>query len=292
MTDHARRILSPVGLDLAALARLADRPPLFALHEAPFWDDPHIAGQMLAAHLDPATDAASRRPATIDRTVAWLVAHLGLRPGAALLDLGCGPGLYAARFARRGLAVTGVDLSPIAIDHGRRAAAAARLAIDYRCLDYLALADVAAFDAAVLIYWDFGVLPDAARDALLRRVRRALRPGGAFAFDVTTPARPTPPDGATAWAAHSGGFWRPGPHLELTTWHRYPEAAADLRQALIVEPDGRTTVYRVWNRAYTPAMIAPVLLAAGFELESCWTDLAGAPYADDPESHGVVARKR
>src|SRR5690242_3531145 len=96
-------------LQLAAMQALLRPPVLFAPGAPRFWTDPHIAGQMLAAHLDPSTDAASRQPATIDAEVAWLVARLGLQAGGRVLDLGCGPGLYSRRLAERGLAVTGVD---------------------------------------------------------------------------------------------------------------------------------------------------------------------------------------
>ena len=81
------------------LHRSAARPALFAPHSAPFWDDPHISQQLLAAHLDPRSDAASRCPDTIDRSVAWLTSQLDLRSCGRVLDLGCGPGLYAERLA-------------------------------------------------------------------------------------------------------------------------------------------------------------------------------------------------
>ena len=172
------------------------RPALFAPHEAPFWDDPHIATQMLAAHLDPETDAASRRPATIDATVAWIVEQLGLSAGDRVLDLGCGPGLYCQRLARLGLDVTGIDLSENSLLYAREQAAAEGLPIRYIHANYLTLDAAAEYDAALLIYYDFGVLPDPDRDDLLRRVRRALRPAGAFVFDVL--AGPAWPAGASA----------------------------------------------------------------------------------------------
>jgi SAM-dependent methyltransferase len=292
VTTDGHDLLRSGRLDLAALAHLAARPPRFAPHEAPFWDDPHIARQMLAAHLDPTNDAASRRPETIDRTVAWLVAQLDLRPGQALLDLGCGPGLYCARFARRGLAVTGVDLSAVSLAHARRAARAQGLAIDYVQANYLELDAEAAFDVAVMIYFDFCVLPDADRDALLQRVRRALRPGGAFVFDVTTPRRQAALDGAERWAAREAGFWRPAPHLELTRTFVYPETATDLRQTVILEPDGRTVVYRIWNQAYTPESLATTLAAQGFGLGEVRADLAGTPYDPDGDALGAIAFPR
>lgn len=36
---------------------------------------------MLAAHIDPGTDTASRRPETIQRSVGWIVETLGLETG-------------------------------------------------------------------------------------------------------------------------------------------------------------------------------------------------------------------
>ena len=77
---------------LSDLIDLQQKPAPFTPGEALFWNDPHISAQMLKAHLDPAIEAASRKPETIDRSVAWLIDTLALKPGDALLDLGCGPG--------------------------------------------------------------------------------------------------------------------------------------------------------------------------------------------------------
>ena len=84
------------------------RPEPFSAYTTPaFWDDPHVSGQMLVHHLDPVSDRASRPHAVIERSVRWLVPELGLRAGDRVLDLGCGPGLYAAALAREGIEVLG-----------------------------------------------------------------------------------------------------------------------------------------------------------------------------------------
>jgi 2-polyprenyl-3-methyl-5-hydroxy-6-metoxy-1,4-benzoquinol methylase len=121
------------------LDRLLSRPAPFARHGAPFWDDPHIGRRMLAAHLDPEREAASRPHARIDREVSWVVERLGLTAGTAVLDLGCDPGLYCTRLARAGLQVTGVDYSAVAIEYARGQAERDGLAIDHRLADYQAL---------------------------------------------------------------------------------------------------------------------------------------------------------
>lgn len=274
---------------LTQLAALQHPPAPFEPGEPQFWTDPHIARQMLKFHLDPDTEAASRRPETIDRMVAWMIDALGVSPGDRLLDLGCGPGLYARRFAERGLRVTGVDFSQNSLDYARAHDPASR----YLCQNYCALDVDGPFDAVVLIYGDFCVLGPADRTALLGHVRRVLRPGGRFALDVTTPTRLTYPSGRTHWEAVDGpGFWKPGPHLVLTQEFIYPEAAIELHQYNVLEPDGRLTVYRNWFQHYTPETLSAVLDEAGFDVLGAYDDLAGAPRTADSEWLGVVAARR
>lgn len=279
-----------MNVDLGQIGRIDTRPPLFAPHGAPFWDDPWIGQSMLAAHLDPERDSASRRHATIDREVAWIVERLSLKPGDAILDVGCGPGLYCERLAQRGLHVVGVDLSPVAIDYAQRHTTA----VTYRRADYCspgALDGLGSFAAAILIYLDVGVLSDEPRARMLANVRRVIKPGGAFIFDVTTPRRTWPADGARTWSASDGGFWRPGPHLELTRHFDYPEADAHLRQTIILDQRGTASVYRIWDRAYTPATLAPILAAAGLALESVRGDLVGTAFDESSSTTvGIVAQ--
>ena len=93
MVENQGLIVNGDKLNLVRLQQLQQRPEPFTPGAPLFWDDPHISKGMLAAHLNPNTEAASRRPEVIDRSVAWLVDTLGLREGDAVVDLGCGPGL-------------------------------------------------------------------------------------------------------------------------------------------------------------------------------------------------------
>ncbi len=51
--------------------------------------------------------------------------------GKRTLDIGCGGGLLAERFAASGALVTGIDLSPIAIDAAKKHAKESKLDIEY-----------------------------------------------------------------------------------------------------------------------------------------------------------------
>ena len=272
------------------LARALGRPEPFAPHDAPFWDDPYIGSQMLAAHLDPSTDAASRRPGAIRATVDHLVEALGLAPGSHLLDLGCGPGLYAMEFARRGLRVTGIDLSAGSVAHARQLAEADGVDIEYRVADYTQAELGGPYDAAVMIYLDFGVLADDPRDRLLAAVRASLRPGGIFAFDVKTPARARVSDGHIEVSRRDAGFWRPGPHLLIQTSYRY-DGDLDLDQHVIVDGDGITT-YRVWDRAYSLTALRRLLVRNGLHPFARWEDFTGTEWRRRSPTVAATARRR
>lgn len=278
-------------LNLDLLNRLQEKPAPFTPGEALFWDDPHISTQMLAAHLDPDIDAASRRPEIIQRTVEWTIDILGLVPGDALVDLGCGPGLYAARFAQHGLCVTGVDYSRRSINYARNYAIEHGLDIAYRLQNYLELDDESQYDAAVLIYGDYCPLSSEQRARLLENVHRALKPGGYFVLDVTTRAHRKRMGYANTWYAAESGFWKPNPHLVLEQGFDYPEQSIFLNQAVVIESDGKISVYRMWFQDYSPDTIRAELEQGGFQVESLWGDLTGTLLAEDSEWIGVVARR-
>jgi SAM-dependent methyltransferase len=273
------------------IERLAQRPEPFAPGEAPLWTDPHVSRRMLAAHLDPSTDAASRRPETIAREVDWLVRTLELRPGAPVLDLGCGPGLYCAALAARGFVLTGIDISGSSLAYARQAAAEAGLGVTYVHGDYRELDEHDTYDAALLVYHDFGVLSDPDRAALLLRINEALRAGGRFAFDVVSAAADRPE--RSEWSASIGdGFWRSGPHLVLERQVDYPELALSCREHAVVEETGTATVYRIWEQRFSRERLERELAAAGFVLEHLTADLTGTPWTSAAETLAVVARRR
>ncbi len=283
-------LLDNHSLDLELLLSLRVKPEPFTPGEKLFWDDEHISSQMLAAHLNPSHDGASRRPETIDRVVSWLIDTLNLSTGSAVLDLGCGPGLYASRLAQRGMRVTGVDYSRRSIEYAKRFAQENHLDIQYRYENYLELKDTGLYDAALLIYGDFCPLSPVQRSMLLQNVRKALKPGGFFVLDVTTRECRKKHGSVNGWSVQKGGFWKPGLHLLLEDGFDYPEQFIFLDQAITIEPDGTVSVYRMWFQDYSPASITDELESSGLNVLGIWGDLTGQPYVDGSEWIGLICQ--
>lgn len=282
-----RREEDEVELDLEAVIDLPERPDPWTPGTHSIWTDPRL--RMLDAHLDGDTDAASRRPETIDATVRWLDGLLD-RPGR-VLDLGCGPGLYAQRLARLGHEVTGVDLSDRSLEHARREARREGLDVRYVYGDYTEIELDGDFDLITLIYFDLGVLDPIATEHLLERVHRWLAEDGVFVFDVLTPVS-LPEEESQRWGVERSGFWAPTPHLWLERTRLHGPGHVLLDETVVVSEDEPPRVYRVWERRYSQEAIEALLGAADLRVERLVGDLTGAAYEPDSETLGVVAARR
>lgn len=171
------------------ICRDLEKPSLYAKTKTAFWDDAHISKQMLRAHLNPEFEGASRKLAFIEDAVSWIHGTVPNTSSPVLLDLGCGPGIYAEKFAQMGYQVTGVDFSRRSIAYARISAMQQGLDIRYLYQDYLQLDLSKNFDFVTMIYCDYGALSTVDRQNILRRVWRYLKPGGKFLLDVFSMAK-------------------------------------------------------------------------------------------------------
>lgn len=145
------------------LKAINTRPRPFEVQTAAqLWTDAHTSRQMLACHLNPDLDLASRTHAFIRRSVAWMNERFGFGGGTRIADFGCGPGLYSSAMAEAGARVTGIDFSDRSIACARETARCRGLDIDYRCADYLTFETKERFDLICLIACDLCAQPRSA----------------------------------------------------------------------------------------------------------------------------------
>ncbi len=267
------------------------RPPLFEPGEPKFWDDEYISEGMLEAHLNQEYDAASRRIDIIDKETDNLVSSGTLKPGDRVLDLGCGPGLYASRLCRKGMKLTGVDISRRSLEYATRYARDNGLEIEYICADFFDIEYSGEFDVVVQIYGECSTFPEDRLDYLLGKIRKALKLDGQLIFDVSTRAQRRKEGAKNHWYVFDGGLWRPGKHIVLEEGFDYPEHDVWLDQYIVVDDD-RIAVYRDWFHDYNLQSITAVLEKAGFNIVQVWNDLTGTPYEEGGDWIAVVARKK
>lgn len=119
----------------------------------------------------------------------------GLHPRTAV-DLACGTGSVTALLARNGLKVIGVDMSEEMLTVAQQKAAQLPRAPQFICqrLEQLWLPRGVDLAVCALDSLDYITDPDLCRQAI-RRIYKALNPGGIFIFDVNTPEKLRAMDG-------------------------------------------------------------------------------------------------
>jgi ubiquinone/menaquinone biosynthesis C-methylase UbiE len=118
-----------------------------------------------------------------------------VKPRSAV-DLACGTGSVALLLAREGMRVVGVDLSEEMLTVAAQKAQEADVFVQYTCQELQEMRLPMGVDMAVcaLDGLDYILDPQDCENAI-RRVYKALNPGGIFIFDVNTPEKLRAMDG-------------------------------------------------------------------------------------------------
>ena len=266
------------------------KPRLYAQSTGNFWDDEHISKGMLEEHLNPSRDAASRNHEFIGKSVDWISKIAPPSKYKRLLDLGCGPGLYAERFDKAGYCVTGMDFSRRSIAYAKEQLRLNSGSIEYHCQNYLEIDYKEQFDVITLIYCDYAALSNNDRKTLLRKVKQSLKPNGKFIFDVFMPSMRK--NEASSWEYFGdGGFFSSEPHILLEATRQYDDNdKTELRQNIIITKE-KVSCYNIWGHFFDKSTIEAELKGAGFVNFEFYGDVAGKEFSNDGESMCVVVVK-
>lgn len=266
-------------------------PPVYAESTRAFWDDEHISKSMLAAHLDTEHDGASRRLDIIRDSVSWLCEYCGNVKGKKLLDLGCGPGLYAERLYDKGFLVTGIDFSRRSIEYAKNRAEETGRNIDYWYQNYLEMDFDNEFDVAIMVYYDYGVLPPGDRGVLLEKVHRALKRNGIFILDVYNMPSLDSFSEAQSVSYEKSGFWSPEPHVVIQRNVIYGETRNTLERYLVMTRDC-TEAFNIWNQVFSRETFCGEICRRYFDEREIYDDICGKPFTGRGEGICGVFSKR
>jgi SAM-dependent methyltransferase len=167
-----------------------------------------------------------------------------LRPGAAILDLGCATGIpVAAELAGR-YCVTGVDISPEHIQQAGRNVPDA----EFVCSDALTVTFPAGHFDAIISLYTFDHIPRDEHRGLLERLRHWLRPDGLLLLSIEDHDEP----GTVAeWLGVDMFFSMFGADA---TRQLVREAGFDIEKtALGTQTEGETDIAYTWILARKPS---------------------------------------
>jgi len=246
------------------------------------WNDPDFSQRMLKEHLTQEHDMASRKYDRIDQHVAWIHEHILEGKASRILDLGCGPGLYAQRLAKLGHQYAGIDYSPASIAHARNKISKEGLDCTFQEADLREANFGGGFEAVMQIYGEINVFsPDDAAE-ILRKSFSALVPGGKLLLEAHTyeaivawgKREPT-------WFSSTGGLFSENPHIHLQecSWDEAAKAATN-RYFTIDTQNAEVIHFAQSIQAYSQQDYASLLEKCGYTNLQFYPSLKGKP---DPE---------
>jgi len=275
------------------LQEINHRPDPFEYYTAEdLWTDEHTSRQMLSYHLNAEVDLSSRKEGFIERSVSWMAPHFQIKQGTRILDFGCGPGLYAARLAKLGAKVIGVDFSRTSIEYASKVAADEQLDIQYVHQNYLDFETADRFDIALMIMCDLCALSPAQRRKMLARFHHLLVSGGTVLLDVYSLDAFEQRDENVIYGLNLlDGFWSDQDYYVFQNTFKYEEEKVVLDKYTIVEADRTRTVYN-WLQYFSRESLQKEFEQAGFAVHSMYADVAGTPYNGSTDEFAVVAVKQ
>jgi len=120
-----------------------------------------------------------------EKESAFLLNTLELKPTDHCLDLACGSGRHVMALAGEVAHITGYDRTAAYIDLANQTRDATGVEnVEFHVADMREVSDEARFDAAWNYFTAWGYYDDETNFDVLKRIRRALKPGGRFLLET------------------------------------------------------------------------------------------------------------
>lgn len=115
----------------------------------------------------------------------YIIEKLNLKPGRRFLDCPCGIGRISLPLAKKGIRVTGVDMTQSYLDELSKKARRSGLKVDVVRADMRRINFDSEFDAGGNLWTSFGYFKKESDNRLVvKKMYRALKPGGKFMLHV------------------------------------------------------------------------------------------------------------
>jgi 2-polyprenyl-3-methyl-5-hydroxy-6-metoxy-1,4-benzoquinol methylase len=268
------------------------RPEPFKFYTAKeLWTDGHTSKKMLEFHLNESIDVSSRNIDFINRSIDWISSQFNLNKSKSICDFGCGPGLYAIRFAEKGSRVTGIDFSKRSIDYAKKISAEKGLEIDYIQQDYFEFETKKKFDLITMIMCDFCALSPEQRKKLLKKFYSLLKSNGSVLLDVYSLNSFNQREEKSLYEINLlDGFWSSEKYYGFLNTFKYDAEKVILDKYTIVEKNRIRVVYN-WLQYFSRESLRSEIERNGFRIEKIYSDVAGSEFDSESAEMAVILRK-
>lgn len=225
------------------------------------------------------TSAEMFAPDVLDPAIDFLA---GLAGGGAVLEFAVGTGRVAIPLVRRGVPVTGIELSEPMVEQLRRKISPEQLPV---VIGDMATAMVPGEFSLVYLVWNSisNLRTQREQVACFRNAARHLTPGGRFVVELWVPPIRRLPPGQLAAAMQVD----PG-HLVFDTYDLVTQSCTSHHYR--AEADGTTTYDSGSFRYIWPSECDLMAELAGMQLEQRFADWDRTPFTSDSDKHVSVWR--
>jgi len=120
-----------------------------------------------------------------NKEVNFIKRVLGLKPGLKILDLACGWGRHAIKFAKEGYKVVGQDINPFFLQEAKKICEKEKVKIRWIRSDMRRIPFENEFDVVVNLFTSFGYYEkEKDHQKVIFEIAKALKPQGYFFLDV------------------------------------------------------------------------------------------------------------
>jgi ubiquinone/menaquinone biosynthesis C-methylase UbiE len=183
---------------------------------------------------------------------------MGLKPGMKFLDCPCGIGRISLPLAKRGIKVTGVDITQSYLEELSEKAGRKGLKIDIHNMDMRRITFKNQFDAAGNLGTSFGFFKKQSDNLLvLKKAYQALKPGGRFLINVIN----------RDWiiAEFQAHGWSQLRDSKIVQKRDFDYRNSTMNMTWYIIKDGKEESYDLALRMYSFHELAEMFKSAGFE---------------------------
>lgn len=225
------------------------------------------------------------------KVVKFITKTLDVKEGESLLDLGCGSGEHTRMLAKKGVKCVGIEIAPSLVEYARNKVKEEKVEVEYIQKDMRKTDFCSEFEYCIMMDGTFGFFNDKDNLELLKKIEKALKPGGRFLLDCPNPYR-TKGEGRTKswWKVKDGYVFEKGEFdTKVGGWNC---------EFFLIDKDGRMNILKgklgwEFTRIYTLPEIRNMLNTTGMQFLKAYGSIE-FPYEEyKPQSYRliIIARK-